>query len=179
MNSFGGDRSVYVTVDGTRRIVNGLDWKTTAHDVIQSLRPRSGPQVLLESWRGCARPIQKDEYVCRILEEWGEEARHVQLILMSAHSIRGYSRGKPGLDRAQIYKAQRHGKVASNKRRCVSRLSTPKKKIVDEIERLVERARAARERLDAAQLQQTTLATDRVPEVCVYTYKLYTIIHLR
>lgn len=151
-----------VTVDGTRQIVNGLHWRTTAQDVIQSLRPRSGPQILVESWHGCVRPVQKDEYICQLLEEWGEEARNVQLLLLSSHSLPGYHLAKPGLNKAQIYRAQQHGKVASNKKRCLSRLTTPKKKIKAEIEGLIERAQAARERLAAVQEQQNTLA---LPEV--------------
>ena len=157
------ERAVCVTVNGSRKIVNGLDWRTTAQDIIQSLRPRSGPQVLLESWRGCVRPIKKDEYICQILEEWGEESRHVQLVLLNARDYAGYRR-KPGLRKAEIYRAQSHGKVASNKKRCLSRLSTPKTRMMGEIERLIETVQANRERLAAL---QTPLAAESTPEVII------------
>lgn len=155
------ERAVCVTVNGSRKIVNGLDWRTTAQDIIQSLRPRSGPQVLLESWRGCVRPIKEDEHICQILEEWGEESRHVQLVLVNARDYADYRR-RAGLRKAEIYRAQSHGKVASNKRRCLSRLSTPKTKTMAEIERLIETVQANRERLAAL---QTPLASDSTPEV--------------
>ena len=152
MNCYRADtRALCVIVDGTRRILNGLDWRTTAEDVIQRLRPRSGPQTLAESWRGCTRRIEKDEYICQLMEEWGEEARNVQLVLMSSHSLPGYRLGKRGLNKAQIYRAQRHGKVASNKKRCLSRLATPKRNIMRDVARLIGRAEAAKERLSTAQ----------------------------
>lgn len=156
-----------VTVDGTKRLVSGLDWKTTARDVIQRLRPRSGPQILLESWRGCTRPISEDEYVCQLLEEWGAEAERVQLVLLSSHSLPGYRLAKRGLNTAKIYRAQRHGKISSNKKRCVSRLTTPKNKIKEEIERLIAKTRAAKERLSAVQELQNTFTDVTPPEVHV------------
>ena len=143
--------------------MNGLDWKTTAHDVIQRLKPGPRPQILVESWRGCVRRIEKDEYICQLLEEWGDEAKHVQLVLMSSHSLPGYRLAKRGLNKAQIYKAQRHGKVACNKRRCLSRISTPKKNITEEIVRLIARVKAAREGLAA--VQELDTQPDILPEV--------------
>ena len=145
--------------------MNGLDWRTTAEDVIQRVRPRSGPQILVESWRRCVRRIRNDEYVCQLLEEWGEEAGHVELILLSAHSLPGYRLSKRGLNRTQIYRAQRHGKVASNKKRCLTRFKTPKKNMKEEIERLIEKVQAARERLTAVQ-EYSTPADTTLPEVC-------------
>ena len=160
-----------VSVDGTRRIVNGLDWRTTAEDLIQRVRPRSGPQILVESWRGCVRRVQKDEYVCQLLEEWGEEASNVELVLLSSHSLPGYRLAKRGLNRARIYRAQRHGKVASNKRRCLSRLTTPKKNMKEEIERLIEKAQAAKGRLLAAQ-EHNAQADTTLPEVYEFSLPL-------
>lgn len=159
-----GERAVCVIVNGSRKIVNGLDWRTTAQDIIQSLRPRSGPQVLLESWRGCVRPVKEDEHICRILEEWGEESSHVQLVLMNARDYAGYRR-RPGLRKADIYRAQSHGKVASNKKKCLSRFSTPKTKMTAQIERLIETMQANRERLAAL---QAPLAAESTPEVWLY-----------
>ena len=161
----GEDRTLCVTVDGTKRVVSGVNWKTTARDVIQKLRPRSGPQILLESWRGCVRPVHEDEYICQLLEEWGAEAERVQLVILSSHSLPGYRLAKPGLNTAQIYRAQRHGKVSSNKKRCLSRLTTPKKKIAEEIERLIAKAQAAQERLSAVKELQHTLTDITPPQV--------------
>ncbi|CAI8009300.1 hypothetical protein GBAR_LOCUS6271 [Geodia barretti] len=145
-------RAVCVSVDGSRRIVNGLDWKTTARDVIRSLRPRTTvPHILVESWQGCLRPIGEEEFVCQILEEWGEEARDVRLILMTSHSLPGHRYSRRVLDANKIYQAQRHGKVAANKRRCLSVKATPKRELGKEIARLVARAEVARERLTAVE----------------------------
>lgn len=159
-----GSRAVCVTVDGTRRILNGLDWRTTAEDVIRRLKPNSGPQILVESWHGCIRRIGKDEYICQLLEEWGDEARNIHLVIMSPLSLPGYRLVKQGLNKTMIYKAQQHGKVASNKRRCLSRRITPKKDIAGEIARLIGRAEAARERLSAVEM----LGTSSLPEVASY-----------
>ena len=145
-------RAVCVSVDGSRRILNGLDWKTTARDVIRSLRPRTTvPHILVESWQGCLRPIGEEEFVCQILEEWGEEARDVRLILMTSHSLPGHRYSRRVLDADKIYQAQRHGKVAANKRRCLSVKATPKRELGKEIARLVARAEVARERLTAVE----------------------------
>ena len=167
MTSDGGEsRAVCVTVDGSRKILNGLSWRTTAGDVIQALRPRAAvPQVLVESWRGCLRPIGEEEFVCQILEEWGEEARDVSLILMSAHSLPGCRIVRRGLDAAKIYGAQRHGKVSANKRRCVSRVARPRRELGKEIARLIARAQVARERLDEVQALEKRLEDATFSEV--------------
>lgn len=160
-----GERTLCVTVDGTKKVLSGLNWKTTARDVIQRLRPRSGPQVLLESWQGCVRPVHEDEYVCQLLEEWGAEAERVQLIILSSHSLPGYRLAKQGLNTAMIYRAQGHGKVSSNKRRCLSRHAPPKKNIMGEIERLIAKAQAAQESLSAVKELQHTFTDLTLPEV--------------
>ena len=164
-------RAVCVTVDGSRRILNGLEWKTTAGDVIRNLRPAATvPLVLVESWRGCLRPMREEEYVCQILEEWGDEARDVRLILMSSHSLPGYRYTRRALDMGKIYKAQRHGKVSANKRRCLSWKATPKRELGKEIARLVARAEVARERLATVEeLEKQRLDNSVLSEV----YSLY------
>ena len=166
-------RAVCVTVDGSRRILHGLHWRTTAGDVIQSLRPSAAvPQILVECWQGCLRPIGEEEFVCQILEEWGEEARDVRLILMSSHSLPGHRYGRRGLlDAEKIYRAQRHGKVSTNKRRCLSRKATPKRELGKEIARLVARAQVARERLGAVEeLEKQRLDDSTVSEVASSIY---------
>ena len=162
-------RAVCVTVDGSRRIVNGLDWKTTARDVIRSLRPRTTvPHILVESWRGCLRPIGEEESVCQILEEWGEAARDVRLILMTSHSLPGHRYSRRVLDAHKIYRAQRHGKVAANKRRSLSVKATPKRELGKEIARLVARAEVARERLTAVEeLEKRRLDDPNLSEVAI------------
>lgn len=165
MNCYSTDsRALCVSVDGTRRILNGLDWRTTAEDIVQRLRPRSGRQILVESWRGCVRRVEKDEHICQLMEEWGEEARNVQLVLMSSHSLPGYRLANRGVNKTQIYRAQKHGKVASNKKRCLSRLTTPKRNIMRDVARLIGRAEAAKERLSAAQ-ELYTLTDNTLLEV--------------
>ena len=168
-------RAVCVTVNQSRRIVTGLDWSTTAQDLIRSIRPRSEPQVLLESWRDCMRPIGKNEYVCQILEQWGEEARNVQLVLMSTTSYAEYQ-SRPGLLRNKIYLAQTHGKVAGNKKKRLSRCSFPKKKVVCDIERLMEAVRMNKERLKAL---EEPVKQGMLPEVYkAIKYDNFIIIHI-
>ena len=65
---------------------------------------------------------------------------------MSPHSLPGARYTRRGLDTGKIYGAQRHGKVARNKKRYLSRISTPRKEVGKEIARLVAKAKIARER---------------------------------
>ena len=151
----GGERAVCVTVGGTRKIVAGIRWSTTAQDIIQRLKPRSAHPLLLESWRGCVRPIMKDEYVCQVLEEWGDEAPHVQLVLVGANSVDGST------TKLRIYKAQTHGKVSINKKRCLSRLSTSKKDMIHKTRKLIDRLKINRKKL-ATVHSLTTVATNSI-----------------
>ena len=173
MDYEGGGIAVCVTVDGSRKILSGLSWQTTAGDLIHNLRPNSGPQILVENWRGCMRPIDRDELVGQILEDWGDEAKHVSLVLMSARRFPGAQRR---LDTGKIYAAQVHGKVAGNKKRCLSRLKTPRNReeVGKEVARLVARAEVARERLDEVEQLEKRMEETDLSEVKSYTTELRT-----
>ena len=120
------------------------------------------------------RPIGKNEYVCQILEQWGEEARNVQLVLMSATSYAGYQ-SRPGLLRNKIYRAQTHGKVASNRKKCLSRCSFQKKKVVSDIERLMEAVRVNKERL---KVLEEPVKQGMIPEVKQLNIYIYIYIYI-
>ena len=174
----GGGRAVCVTVNGCRRILSGVDWRTTAGELSHKLSPPgSAPLMLVESWRGCLRPVHRDEYVCQILEDWGEEARNVSLCVMSPHSLPGARYTRRGLDTGKIYRAQRHGKVSQNKKRCLSRISTPRKEVGKEIARLVARAEVARERLAEVEELEHKVKDTTLSEVCIIIANYLFFIH--
>ena len=82
-----GGYAVCITVDNTRKIVHGLDRAATVGEVIEQLRSschKDKPQQLLESWKGCSRVMPSEEKLCISFEQWGSQARDVELIMTEA-----------------------------------------------------------------------------------------------
>ena len=81
------DYAVCIEVDNSRKIVNGLSRTATVGEVVEKLRVSCGkktPQLLLESWRGCSRVMASEEKLCISFEQWGSQARDVELIMAEA-----------------------------------------------------------------------------------------------
>lgn len=77
--------SVYVKVDKSMQIVDGISSTTSAAEVIQRLSNkfrRSKPQVLLEVWNGCSRMFQPQEILLESLNKWGNHTRTITLVMM-------------------------------------------------------------------------------------------------
>ena len=94
-----GGYAVCITVDNTRKIVHGLDRAATVAEVIEQLRSschKDKPQQLLESWKGCSRVMPSEEKLCISFEQWGSQARDVELIMTEAEE-RCKPRSKTGL----------------------------------------------------------------------------------
>lgn len=141
-------KAVCVEVDGSRTIVQGLDSKTTAKDVISALRlsreKLPGPLVLLEVWNGCCRRVEREELICSLLEKWGNESRNVRLVVMSSYQ---YNKQRGDEQRTVSYRAQTHGKVAARRRKIRQRKLKTKRTLAAEVQGLLETVKAKREEL--------------------------------
>ena len=142
-------KAVCVEVDGSRTIVQGLDSETTAKDVISALRLSRemlpGPFVLLEVWKGCCRRVEKEERICSLLEQWGNESRNVRLVVMSSYQ---YNKKRRGAEQSTaLYRAQTHGKVATRRRRIRQRKLKTKRTLATEVQGMLETLKVKREEL--------------------------------
>lgn len=136
--------AICVVVDKSRKILRGLDSEATAGDVIDMLKTRKqGPQVLLEVWNGCSRALPEEERVCPLLEQWGNQARNVSLVMTSASK---YCRLRGPNSKTKITRAQNHGKVSARKRR-FRRSSWSYRSVKREIQRLLEALKARMEKV--------------------------------
>ena len=139
-------RAVCVQIEGSRRIVEGLDSKTTAQDVLNALRISCekllGPLVLLETWNGCCRLVGKKEKICSLMEHWDNEARSVQLVAMRSYQ---YHKKRKGEMQTTSYRVQTHGKVAARRRR-LCKCKKSKRKLALEIRGLLETVKTAKEK---------------------------------
>ena len=139
-------RAVCVQIEGSRRIVEGLDSKTTAQDVINALRISCekllGPLVLLETWNGCCRLVGKKEKICSLMEHWDNEARSIKLVAMSSYQYNKKRRGD--MLNARLYRIQTHGKVAARRRR-LCKCKKTKRKLSLEIQGLLETMKTEKE----------------------------------
>ena len=138
-------RAVCVQIEGSRRIVEGLDSKTTVQDVLNALRISCekllGPLVLLETWNGCCRLVGKKEKICSLMEHWDNEARSVQLAAMRSYQ---YHKKRKGEMQTTSYRVQTHGKVAARRRR-LCKCKKTKRKLALEVQGLLETVKTAKE----------------------------------
>ena len=77
--------SVYVKVNKSMKIVDGLDKNVTVEEVIRRLSNSCNctkPQVLLEVWNGCSRLFQPHEKLLESLSKWGKQFRTINLVMM-------------------------------------------------------------------------------------------------
>ncbi len=83
-------------------------------------------QVLLEVWNHCSRQLPSDMKVCSLMEEWGNQARNVKLVMADASSYGGKSTPQTSVHartwqrHVHLRKKQTHGKVSYRKRRSVA-----------------------------------------------------------
>ena len=76
-----------VEVDGIGRVVRGVSVDTTCEDIVSVLSKAAGkksPQVLVEIWHGCARPVTLSERPLLLLSQWGRHRKQVKFALRDA-----------------------------------------------------------------------------------------------
>lgn len=77
--------SVYVKVNKSMKIVEGLDENVLVEEVVRRLSSScrcTKPQVLLEVWNGCSRLFRPEEKLFDSLNKWGKQFRTVNLVMM-------------------------------------------------------------------------------------------------
>ena len=76
-----------VEVDGIGRVVRGVSVDTTCEDIVSVLSKAAGkksPQVLVEIWHGCARPVTLSERPLLLVSQWGRHRKQVKFALRDA-----------------------------------------------------------------------------------------------
>ena len=104
--------------------------------------------MLLEEWNGCTRPLDKDEKICLLLEQWGSQARSVNLIMADASQYEPST----GQRKANSAGPRAHGKVAAKKLQSQHKDRLSKKALAREVEKLMKM-------VDAKQAELQSLTT--------------------
>lgn len=85
--------SIYVKVDKSMQIVDGITPNTSVDEVILRLSNKTRrfrPQVLLEVWNGCTRRFQPHELILESLNKWGPSSRRtITLVMMDSDKYDG------------------------------------------------------------------------------------------
>ena len=87
----------------------------------------------MEEWNGCSRQLDKDEKICLLLEQWGGQARSVNLVMADAMQCEL----SPKKKRISSARTQAHGKVATRKQRSQYKDRLSKKALAKEVETLI------------------------------------------
>ena len=82
--------SLYITVNRSKQIINGLHQHTTVQEVINRLAGSCSlrrPQILIEVWKNCSRPLDPQEKLCESFSKWGSESRDVTLKMVDSREF--------------------------------------------------------------------------------------------
>ena len=82
--------SLYITVNRSKQIINGLHQHTTVQEVINRLAGSCSlrrPQILIEVWKNCSRPLHPQEKLCESFSKWGSESRNVTLKMVDSRKF--------------------------------------------------------------------------------------------
>jgi uncharacterized coiled-coil DUF342 family protein len=112
--------SVYVKVDKSMKIVNGLEENVLVGEIISELSAScrcTKPQVLLEVWNGCSRPFHNDDRLFESLNKWGNQLRTINLVMMDKDKY--FNGGFPIKDYERDWRRNRRKK----KRYCTFKIS--------------------------------------------------------